>query len=30
MPFTTGGNRWYLNDTKNELQADNDNISVET
>jgi hypothetical protein len=30
IPHTTGGNRWYINDCKNELQADNKNISVET
>lgn len=30
IPETTGGNRWYLNDVKNELQADNDNASIET
>jgi hypothetical protein len=29
IPNTTGGNRWYINGCKNELQADNENIAVE-
>ena len=27
---TTGDNKWYINDSKNEIQSDNDDISVET
>ena len=30
IPFTIGKNRWYINESKNELQADNDEVSVET
>ncbi|MCB2294483.1 hypothetical protein LGK95_13285 [Clostridium algoriphilum] len=27
---TTGGNQWYINDSKNEIHSDNDDISVQT
>jgi hypothetical protein len=30
VPETTGGNRWYINECKKELSADNDNIAVES
>ncbi len=30
IPFTTGENRWYINECKNELQADSNEISIET
>lgn len=30
VPLTKGGNRWYINDCKRELVADNDNIAVES
>jgi hypothetical protein len=29
IPYTIGENRWYINTAKNELQADNENISIE-
>lgn len=30
LPETTGGNRWYINQSAQELQADNNDISIET
>lgn len=30
IPLTTGENRWYINDSKKELVADNENIAVES